>query len=196
MNINTNRKNISFSKIDKPLEAFLTPPNDPLVGILMGNLPKDKIEIRGSIGDRTFSYNYSFKENKIKMEGAFDGLPFDASGTLAEEVNIDGHMGENTLFSNIKPANQGPFTSSRAGELSLTEKVDINPWNGIITINGSIGQDELRETIKVSSDGYKILDKGSLGEWNISREVVRKGKGFHIKGSMGDLNFEEEITAG
>jgi len=178
------------------VEAFLTPPNDPLVGILMGNLPKDKIEISGSIGDRAFSYTYSFKESKIKMEGSFDGLPFDASGTLAEEVNIDGHMGENTLSSNIKPANQGPLTNSHAGEVALTEKVDINPWNGIITINGSIGQDNLSETIKVSSDGYKILDNGSLGEWAISREVVRKGKGFYIKGSIGELNFEEEITAG
>ncbi|MEQ8191227.1 MAG: hypothetical protein ABRQ39_24900 [Candidatus Eremiobacterota bacterium] len=41
----SNNQQISFSKIDHPVEAFVTPPNDTLAGLLMDKLPKDSIEI-------------------------------------------------------------------------------------------------------------------------------------------------------
>lgn len=68
---------INFSKIDHPVEAFVTPPNDTLAGLLMDKLPKDSIEIRGNIGEKDFNYTYSMKENKINMHGLYDGLRSD-----------------------------------------------------------------------------------------------------------------------
>ena len=189
----SNNQNIAFNKIDKPVEAFLTPPNDPLAGMLMDQLPKDKIEISGKIGDRTFSYTYSLKQNKIKLGGTYDGLPFNASGTFAEEVNIKGKLGENEISSNIKAATQGPLTKGQAGEMSVMEKLDFNPWNGTISIHGAIGEKDLKELIGVSPDGTKIVDEGSIGEWPISRTAVIGSEGFEIRGSIGGLNFEENI---
>jgi hypothetical protein len=186
---------ISFAKIDHPIEAFVTPPNDTLAGLLMDKLPKDSIDISGNIGDKTFGYTYSMKENKIKMHGSYDGLTFDADGILSKEVNIKGTTGENSLTSKITPQNMGPFNDSQTGEISVKEKLDFNVWTGIISVNGSIGGEELVETIKTSDDGTKILDFGNIGKWKIDREVVKTDRGFHIKGTIGDLQFEEFITA-
>jgi len=191
----SNHQQISFSKIDHPVEAFVTPPNDTLAGLLMDKLPKDSIEIRGNIGGKDFNYNYSMKENKIGMHGSYDGIKFDSEGTLSQEVNLKGSTGKNSLTSKIIPQNMGPFTDSQAGDISVKEKVDINVWTGIISVTGSIGGEELEETIKASEDGTKILDFGNIGKWKIEREVVRTDKGFHIKGTIGNLSFEEFITA-
>ena len=192
---NQQNPQISFFKIDHPVEAFVTPPNDTLAGLLMDKLPKDSIEIRGNIGGKDFNYNYSMKENKINMHGSYDGLPFDSEGTLSKEVTLKGSTGENTLTGKITPQNMGPFTESQSGEISVKEKVDINIWTGIISVNGSIGGEELKETIKANDDGTKILDLGNIGKWKIEREVVRTEKGFYIKGTIGNLSFEEFITA-
>ncbi len=191
----SNNQQISFSKIDHPVEAFVTPPNDTLAGLLMDKLPKDSIDIRGNIGGKDFNYNYSMKENKIGMHGSYDGIKFDSEGTLSREVNLKGSTGKNSLTSKIIPQNMGPFTDSQTGDISVKEKVDFNIWTGIISVTGSIGGEELEETIKASEDGTKILDFGNIGKWKIEREVVRTDKGFHIKGTIGNLSFEEFITA-
>jgi len=126
MNITPGGNPISFSSIDNPLEAFVTPPNDSLVGILMGQLPKDRVEIRGSLGGKEFSYLYTLDKEKIAMRGSFDGLPFKYDGTFANDVSMTGTMGENQLSSSITPEVQGPRTTSHAGEVELS-KVDGRP---------------------------------------------------------------------
>jgi len=195
MNIRPFRPDISFSRIDNPIEAFNTPPNDPLVGLLMDTLPKDNIEITGHIGEKSFAYNYMLKNKEIQMKGEFDGQPFECSGLLGKEVKIKGHIGENILESLITPQVQGPLTESHTGDMTVTEKIDFNIATGEFKINGRIGEDLLEETIKNSEDGTKVIGRGFLGEWNISREVVRIDKGFSIKGTIGDVEFEKKIVS-
>jgi|GEM_PF-6812417 hypothetical protein len=187
---------ISFSTIDRPVEAFVTPPNDPLAGILMDHLPKDCIEIKGTLGEKSFHYSYSLQKDRISMKGEFDSIPFQCSGTYAGQVDLQGTLGANSLSSTITPDVQGPRNTSQAGLVEVREKIDINPFNGTIQIGGSLGQDKLSETIRASEDGSRILDSGSIGSAAIEREVTAFNGGFMIKGSIGELPFEEYIVAG
>jgi hypothetical protein len=186
---------LTFSRIDQPVEAFVTPPNDPLVGILMDALPKDHIDIKGTVGGKDFSYAYSLDKAAITMQGTFDTLKFECEGTFSKEVSLNGHLGDNELSSTIRPEVAGPFNDTRAGDMKVQQKIDINPFTGIISIHGTIGGEELEETIRASEDGTRIMDKGSLGGLAIDREVTRIDRGFCIRGTIGGLDFEEFIAA-
>lgn len=187
---------LTFSTIDHPLEAFVTPPNDPLAGILMDHLPKDCIEIQGKLGEKSFHYSYSLQQDRIAMKGEFDGIPFESTGTFSKQVALQGTLGNNSLSSTITPDVQGPRNTSQAGQIEIREKIDINLFDGTIQIGGSLGDDTLSETIRNSEDGTKIVDKGTLGGLIIDREVTAHNGGFLIKGSLGELSFEEYIVAG
>jgi len=194
MNITPGGNPVSFTSIDTPLEAFVTPPNDPLVGILMGQLPRDRVEIRGSLGGKEFSYLYTLDKEKIAMRGAFDGLTFKYDGTFARHVSMSGTMGENQLSSSITPEVQGPRTTSHAGEVELWEKLDFNPFSGAVHVTGDLGGAALDETIKVSDDGTCILDSGTIRGLGIERKATRVEGGFCIEGTLGGLEFREYIV--
>lgn len=195
MQIQPSRNDLSFSLIDRPIEAFLTPPNDPFAGLLMDHLPKDGIEIKGSVGGKDFNYRYSLEGDKISINGRFDNIPLSLCGVFKKDVSMNGRLGDNLLNSTILPKTQGPENTGKAGTVTVKEKIDVDLSAGAIYINGAIGEDNLKETIKLNDEGTKIIDMGEIGDLIINRQASRIENGFHLTGTIGDLPFEEFIIA-
>jgi len=196
MQIGPRTRDITFSRIDTPLEGFVTPPNDPLAGLLMGLLPRESVEIRGAVGGREFAYTYSTRGGEITMEGAFDRLPFAARGTFdAARVTLGGAIGGNELSSELLADTQGPRLTSRSGDVAVDEKIDFVPSTGEFRIRGRVGGDELDETIVGDPAANRVRDTGTLGGAPIEREARPCEGGFHVTGTIGGVRFEEFIIA-
>ena len=193
--MDVNNIKICFSRIDNPIEAFITPPNDPLAGILMDQMPKDKIEIRGSIGDKEFNYEYSLKDQEISMKGEFGGLGFESLGIFNQTAALSGQLGQNRLFCTIKPDTQGPRNSGMAGDVEVNEKISYNLTEQNFLVNGSIGGEELNEVFGLNSDNTAVVDKGSIGKYEINRSARPVEGGFLLEGTIGGIPFKEYIIA-
>ncbi len=193
--MNINRPEICFSKIDNPIEAFITPPNDPLAGILMDQMPKDRIEIKGFIGDKDFNYEYSLKGHEIKMKGMFGGVGFESSGIFNKSAALSGNIGANRLFSTITPASQGPLNSGMAGDLEVKEHISYSLSQENFSIAGFIGKDNLEEVFGLNSDNTAVVDSGMIGQYRIEREAKPIDGGFVLEGTIGGIPFKEYIIA-
>ncbi len=193
MNISNN--NICFSKIDNPIEAFITPPNDPLAGILMDQMPKDNIEIHGNIGDKNFNYNYSLKNEEIKMKGNFGGEGFEASGIFNKTAALSGTIGANRLFSTISPDTNGPVNSGMAGDVQIKEKISYSFSEGNFSVIGCIGEEQLHEVFGVNSEKNSVVDYGTIGGHEIKREAHPIENGFMLEGTIGGIPFKEYIIS-
>lgn len=190
-----NNTKICFSRIDNPIEAFITPPNDPLAGILMDQMPKDKIEIRGSIGDKDFSYEYSLKDQEILMKGEFGGIGFESSGIFNQTAALSGQLGQNRLFCTIRPDNNGPRNEGMAGDIEINEKISYSLSEQNFFVNGSIGGEELNEVFGLNSDNTAVIDRGSIGKYEIDRSAKPVDGGFLLEGTIGGIPFKEYIIA-
>lgn len=194
MKINSSPE-ICFSRIDNPIEAFITPPNDPLAGILMDHLPKDCIEIRGNIGDKEFAYEYSLKGEEISMKGKFAGFDFETSGIFGSSAALSGNIGSNKLFSIVRPDTMGPLNSGMAGDVEVREKILYNMQEGNFFVSGNIGSENFEEVFGVNQENTAIIDKGTIGDYKIERSAVPVDGGYFLEGTIGGIPFKEYIIA-
>lgn len=189
---------LDFSKIDNPVELYLSPPNDAVLGLFMDIARADKIHFEGSIDNKGIDYLYTRNsKGEITLDGIFAGERIKEKGVIYPEnkgIDMAGTIGQSKIESKITPAADGPEVSSIAdNQYELFEKINFDLIKDNIEINGKSCNVAFWEKIERLASGA-IETNGYIGEDIIKRKIeFVPPKGIHINGNIGSVVVDEWI---
>lgn len=190
---------LDFSKVDNPVEFFLSPPNNIVLGLYMTASGLSICHFKGRIDDKNTDYIYKRgPDGIIEIDGIFAGARIKEKGVFLQDkntVDFKGTIGESVIESKIRPAPGGPEVSSQIdGENSFSAKVDFNVSENTVTIRGSAGSVSFMEKIENPAPAGIVQTQGYIGEDIIKRKIeFDSQKGFHITGTIGPHEIDDWI---
>jgi hypothetical protein len=183
------RDDLSFEKIDTPLEAVMCPLGNPGVTSYITDaiLNGKALDIKGAVSQAEKSYEVDLALRKndsgSQQKAIIAGMPPEESKGF--DYNLKGTLGALGVDVHIYSSGFTLYVEGKVGENPVKIENSYNLFTGVITTKGHSGT--VPVNMKTRGESSVVCD-GNVGDEKVHNEVNKAEDGsLVIKGSLGDL---------